>query len=80
MVSDDNDETPLQTRTIQSRYWLGDIVFLRVADEREPGMITGCKFAPHGGLIHCVTFKARDSWHYECELTPTFVPNFEPAQ
>ena len=57
-------------------FWFGDIVFLRVRDERYRGMITTIILQP-SGVLYSVTWEEGEvSNHYGMELTRIFVPDF----
>lgn len=76
-----NDD--LKNRSVQAAYWLTDIVYLRVNDEHRPGMITGIQVRANDSLLYGVTWRGgSESWHFECELSSEFVPDFgaEPKQ
>ncbi len=67
-------------RTIEALYWLGDVVYLRVNEERKPGMVTCVSVVAHGALCYRVGWRGgADSIHYECELTSEYVPNYDTA-
>lgn len=73
-------------RSIDTHYWLGDIVYLRMADEPRRGMIA-CVLARLGGsFIYDVAWgNAQETRHYAEELSREFVPVFtetttEPIQ
>lgn len=67
----------MKTLTVQVAYGLGDIVFLRVAEERIAGMVTSISVRP-GHVIYMVSWDGGlDTYHYEMELTSEFVQSFE---
>lgn len=55
---------------------LGDIVYLRVATERSPGMITGILIRPTGKSYWVSWCDATETLHYDIELTSEFVPEY----
>lgn len=62
---------------IETAYWVGDIVYMRVNQEQKPGMVTGISIRPNG-FCYMVTWRGGgETYHYECELTAEFVPTFE---
>lgn len=64
-------------RNIETRYWPGDVVYLRVNGECVPGMITRLAIVPNGAHSYAVTWRgANETWHYECELTSEYVPDY----
>lgn len=63
-------------RTVRAVYWFGDVVFLRVAEERSKGMIVGANFRPGGGLTYLVQWDGAETYHYEIELTREYLPDF----
>ena len=56
-------------------YWFGDIVFLRVREERVRGMVTGVNIRPNG-ITYSVDWPSGYASHYEFELTSEFIPDF----
>ncbi len=67
-------------RTINAKYWLGDIVFLRVNEDQKPGMITRVNLTAAGSISFCVGWRGgNETWHFECELTSEFVPDYGTA-
>jgi len=56
-------------------YWLEDVVFLRIREERKPGMVTAITIAPTG-VMFTVRFDEAESEHYEFELTSEFLPSY----
>ena len=70
------DSTP-PLRKIRSAFWLGDIVYLRVRDERVRGMVTTV-LVYSSGQSYGVTWgdSVEEVTHQEMELTAEFVPDF----
>lgn len=65
-------------RDFESEYWIGDIVFLRVAPERYAGMVTALRICPQNCLVYEVGWEGRSATnHYAIELTSEFVPQFD---
>lgn len=62
---------------IETEYWFGDIVFLRVNSERNPGMVNTIQLTSEEGILFGVTFKDRHTYHFARELTVDFVPVFD---
>lgn len=57
-----------------------DIVYLRTALERQPGMITGVVHRWKSTPVYMVSWGDRtESEHFECELTTEYVPDFAGA-
>jgi hypothetical protein len=55
-------------------YLIGDIVYLRVATERSPGMVTGILQRP-SHIQYLVTWETcEETHHFACELTDEFEP------
>lgn len=66
-------------RTVDALYWIGDIVFLRVNEERKPGMIT--RLVISGTVVYWVTWRGgSETAHYECELSSEYVPDYGVAE
>lgn len=60
----------------QCEYWFGDIVFLRVRDERYRGMITSVILLPTG-IVYAITWEGAEvTNHYGFELSKVFVPDY----
>jgi len=64
-------------RTIQAKYWCGDVVFLRVNEEHKPGMVTQVRIAGSGSVTYEVTWRGNTvTCNYESELSTEFVPDY----
>lgn len=73
-------ETSTKKITIFPKFSLGDTVFLKIREEREPGMVTGIVIKPDSYLNYCVTWQdGCEHTHYELELTDTYEPSYEPG-
>lgn len=59
-------------------YSIGDIVYLKIRDERLRGMITAITLRP-ASVTFEVTWPTSASWHYAFELSPEFEPDYEAA-
>ncbi|HMF38294.1 MAG TPA: hypothetical protein VKF17_16745 [Isosphaeraceae bacterium] len=67
-------------RSIACDYWLGDIIFHRIAEERKRGMVTGINICPDG-LYYWITWSdGHETKHYPIELTSEFVPDYETSE
>lgn len=63
--------------THQTKYTIGDVVYLRVNDERKPGMITIISIRPHGYVLYCVVWRGgSETWHSDFELSTEYVPDW----
>lgn len=63
-------------RTIETTFWLEDVVYLKNADERCRGLITRVNFRP-GGHQYGVSWPNRtETWHEEFELTRDYEPDW----
>lgn len=63
--------------TFTAAYGLGDVVYLRLRDEPQRGMVTRVEFRANGGAFFEVSWgSATSSWHYAVELTNEYVPDF----
>jgi hypothetical protein len=63
--------------TIEHGFDFGDVVYLRMAGERRPGMVTGYLVNPMLVLMYRVAWgDATETMHYEIELTGEYVPDF----
>ncbi len=56
------------------KYWIGDIVYLRVCDECRRGMVTGVMIRPEAELFAVTWASANETFHSACELTTEFIP------
>lgn len=65
----------MTNRSVSTRWWMGDVVYLRVAGERSRGMIVGVLISPNG-LVYSVQFEGMCSMHFEIELSSEFVHDF----
>ncbi len=69
-------------RFVSTRYWIGDVVHHRMADDDQPGIVTRVEFSPTG-LVYEVTWRGRGcSAHYELELSsekPVPFPTDQPG-
>lgn len=64
-------------RTVDSKYWFGDIVYLRVNDDCKPGMITRVTLNAAGSLLYLITWRGgTETGHFECELSGEYVPDY----
>lgn len=62
---------------VESEFWNSDIVFLRVAKDRTPGMVTGVTIRPNGSIIYEITWGGSVTNHFDCELSSEWIPNCE---
>ena len=68
----------MKTIELELAFQLGDIVFLRVCEERDAGMVTGICLRPDNTVIYYVSWgSGGESGHYAIELTDSFLPAFE---
>jgi hypothetical protein len=62
--------------TINTTYWIGDVVYLRTRDTRMSGIITGLNVRP-GGVVYNVSWHdGSDNWRHGLELTKAYVPGW----
>lgn len=62
--------------TFTAPYGLGDVVYLRLRDEPQRGMVTRVEFRGSGAFFEVSWGSAISSWHYAIELSSEFVPDF----
>jgi hypothetical protein len=63
--------------TFESVFQLGEIVYLRVKSEHDPGMITGISLRPNNGILYDVSWGTRnETRHFAMELTTEYVPDY----
>ncbi len=61
---------------IKAKYWLGDVVYQRVAAERLPGMVIRVTVTP-AGVAYAVSFEGGfENTYYEMELTTEYIPEY----
>jgi hypothetical protein len=65
------------SRTVVFAYSIGDIVYHRLATEKQRGMVTGLQVRPSALLYDVVWPNRTETQHYEMELTTEFVPDYE---
>lgn len=67
----------LKAYTIYVKFYLGDVVYIKVAKEKYAGMVTGYSVRPNG-VHYSVTWEGgEESFHYAIELTKEFIPDFD---
>lgn len=67
-------------RIYVAEFNLGETVYLRVAGERRPGIITCISFYPGSELYQISWGDRSDSRHYALELTREYVPDFGQSE
>ena len=55
--------------TIENKYNLRSIVYLKTDKDQAARIITGINVRASGNLTYNIAFGATDTWHYECELS-----------
>lgn len=60
-------------------FWHGDIVYLKVRQERVPGFVTCVSIHPTG-VMYTVSFESGDSDHHEFELSAEYVPDYDTTE
>lgn len=68
------DETKL--RTIRTKFWFEDIVYLKVRNDKDRGLITGVTISPCGGIMYEVQWPETWNTHHEIELSSEFEPDY----
>jgi hypothetical protein len=64
----------------ETKYGHSDIVYLRVNDEKKRGMVGAINIRPNGTVMYEVGWSGgTSSWHYEIELSDTYVPEWADA-
>lgn len=63
----------------ETKYSLGDIVYHRLREDKEKGMIVGITFALDGGFYYEVVWGGcgYPMDHFEMELTSEYLPQFD---
>lgn len=52
---------------IETKYSIGDIVFLITDIDQYPRMVTRLEIRP-GSTMYCLVFGNTESWHYDIEI------------
>ncbi len=62
--------------TVEVAFEIGDVVFLRMREERIGGLVT--RFAVGaGGVTYAVAWgTGQETWHYALELSVEHIPNY----
>lgn len=69
--------TDLKTIEVRVEFDFGDIVFLRVNEERKPGMVTRITLTKTG-ITYAVTWQGgSETWHFGYELTGEYLPSYQ---
>lgn len=55
-------------RSIQTRWWIGDVVYRRVDSEAAACLIIGLNINPGGHTYRLALSDGTEAWHYEMEL------------
>lgn len=55
---------------VDTKYQLGQVVFLATDEEQHERIITGIRFHASGGHGYDLSLGDQSSYHYECEITP----------
>lgn len=65
---------------IRVRYVFGDVVYLKVRTEKQPGMVTGIIVRP-GGTTYGVTWNTGlETNHYDFELSEVYEPSYDQIE
>lgn len=67
----------LKSRTVYVKFDLEDTVYEKLAEDRQPGMVTSWVVTP-GGIQYVVSWPhgRGDTRHYDIELTDTYLPEY----
>lgn len=67
----------LVERKLRTKYWLGDLVYQRIVEDKRPGIITGIGINGTGGVFYEITWpNAVETPHFDYELTSVFIPDY----
>ena len=58
------------------KYWIGDIVFLRICDERKRGLVVGVLFRERSEVYAVVWPDGIEKYHALCELSSEYIPDY----
>jgi hypothetical protein len=71
----------VKKHVVYCRYWCSDVVYLRVCDEAMRGMVTSVNIHQNDTVTYLVMWANKtETWHYDCELSSEFLPNYGEAQ
>ena len=65
---------------IESEFWFGDIVYLKVCDEPDRGMVCGVNLRPGNMVTFAIQWGSAIGEHYGFELTREFVPQYPKSE
>jgi hypothetical protein len=60
-----------------SEFALGDVLYLKMGDERRPGIVTGYFIYDGGYMLQLSWGNSTDSRHYPIEVTREYEPRFD---
>ncbi len=63
-------------RQFLSEFGIGEPVYLRASEERDPGFVTAISFRGTGASYEITWGNAERTWHFDFELTREYVPNW----
>lgn len=55
---------------IETKYDMGQIVYLITDPAQTERMITAISFSGNGSIKYCLTESTNETWHYEIEFSP----------
>ena len=61
---------------IRTEYSIGDLVYLKLREDKEKAYITGISVRPAGVAYYLSWGDATESFHYDFEITKEYVPNY----
>lgn len=66
----------LKTRTIYVKFDIGDIVYLKLREDKYKGILGGFDVRPTGNTYFVAWEDGSNSYHYDMELTSEFIPTY----
>lgn len=62
--------------TINNKFKLGEVVFLRTDPEQFARIIVAIQLTVDGGMLYKLAVGMNEQWHYEVEITREKTPDF----
>lgn len=66
----------MKTLEFDVMFGIGDVVYLRIRQEKVAGMVTGFNFRPDGIGYYITWEDASERMHYAFELSSEYVPEY----
>lgn len=70
----------IKSVTIYPKFLIGDVVYLKMAEEKWAGMVIGYNVRPQGIAYIASWPDGSNDCHYDIELTKEFIPDYGTAE